>query len=151
MTNNTAYTRFTWIVLGMIFLVILAGGTVRMTQSGMGCPDWPKCFGRWIPPTSESQLPSDYQERWADRGYHSTRFNAVKTWIEYGNRTIAAVIGMLVTVTLILAIAFRRNDRPLVWWCFDALLLVGFNAWLGSVVVSSNLKPWIITAHMVAA
>jgi cytochrome c oxidase assembly protein subunit 15 len=127
------------------------GGLVRASGSGMGCPDWPKCFGRWIPPTLESQLPADYQERWAQHGYGEARFNVWRTWTEYGNRMIGVVIGLLITTTLILALRYRRDDRPLIWWCVAALLLVGFNGWLGSVVVSTNLEPWIITAHMLAA
>jgi cytochrome c oxidase assembly protein subunit 15 len=150
--RRASFRRFAIATIAAVYFLIFVGGLVRASGSGMGCPDWPKCFGRWIPPTSESQLPADYQERWAEHGYGEARFNVWKTWMEYGNRMIGVVIGFLIFVTLILAFRrFRREDPTLVWWCAAALLLVGFNGWLGSVVVSTNLEPWIITAHMLAA
>jgi len=145
------FGRLAIATIAAVYFLIFVGGLVRASGSGMGCPDWPKCFGRWVPPTSESQLPPDYQERWAEHGYDAARFNVWKTWTEYGNRMIGVVIGLLVFATLLRSLRFWRDDRAIVAWSAAAFVLVGFNGWLGSIVVSSNLEPWLVTAHMVAA
>src|SRR5262245_14517834 len=129
-TRRASFRRFAIATIAAVYFLILVGGLVRASGSGMGCPDWPRCFGRWIPPTSESQLPADYQERWAEHGYGEARFNVWKTWTEYGNRMISVVIGLLIFVTLIIAfLRYRRDDPTLVWWCLAAFLLVGFAGW----------------------
>lgn len=146
-----AFRTFGLVTIAAVYLLILVGGIVRASGAGMGCPDWPKCFGRWIPPTHVSQLPENYQEIYAHRGYSDTEFNAVKTWTEYINRLLGVAVGLTIFVTLVLSLAFWRTDRPVVVASLLSFLLVGFNGWLGSVVVATNLAPVIITLHMVAA
>ncbi|HUP24792.1 MAG TPA: COX15/CtaA family protein [Thermoanaerobaculia bacterium] len=139
------------ITVAAVYFLILVGGIVRASGSGMGCPDWPKCFGRWVPPTDESQLPANYQEIYAQRGYGEARFSVAKTWMEYINRLIGVGIGFLIFLTLLASTAFWHRDRAVTWLSLVAFLLVGFQGWLGSVVVATNLLPWMVTVHMVVA
>jgi cytochrome c oxidase assembly protein subunit 15 len=166
-------------VFATLFL-ILVGGIVRSTGSGMGCPDWPKCFGSWIPPTSVEELPEGYQEIFVEKrvkknekiaGYlerlgfteiayeikndpdikREEEFNATKTWIEYLNRLVGAVIGILVFLTFLSSLKYWKSYRAIPILSFLAVFLTGFQGWLGSIVVSTNLLPGMITVHMILA
>jgi len=150
-TSTRRYFHIGVITIAALYFLILVGGIVRASGAGMGCPDWPTCFGRWVPPTEEAQLPSNYQEIYAERGYADTHFNPVKTWTEYINRLIGVSIGFLIFLTVFVAIPFRQRDPAVFYVSLAVFLLVGFQGWLGSAVVASNLKPAMITAHMVTA
>ncbi len=134
-----------------IYALILVGGIVRATGAGMGCPDWPKCFDQWVPPTAESQLPADYQAIYADRGYADTTFNVRKTWTEYLNRLLGVFTGFTIFLTLLFSIPYRRMNPMVFWLSFAGFVLVGVQGWLGSRVVASNLNPGMITVHMLLA
>ena len=163
-----------------VYLLILVGGVVRSTGSGMGCPDWPKCFGQWIPPTEISQLPADYKEIYTAQRvaknqklaltlqrlgfaqvagsifahptqYIETDFNATKTWIEYLNRLLGALIGVFVFLTVAFALPYWRRDRVVFWLALASFLLTGVQGYLGSLVVSTNLLPVMVTVHMALA
>ena len=134
-----------------VYFLILVGGIVRASGSGMGCPDWPKCFDRWVPPTSEAQLPANYQEIYADRGYGDTRFNAAKTWTEYLNRMIGVAVGILVILTFLASLRLRGFGASTPLACLGALISVVAAGWLGSVLVDTNLAGWAVTIHMLLA
>jgi cytochrome c oxidase assembly protein subunit 15 len=151
MNENRKYVRYTWFVVVMVFLVILAGGVVRMTQSGMGCPDWPKCFGRWIPPTSAEQLPPDF-EKYLKAQDIDHSFNVYHTWIEYINRLLGALLGLFIFIHLIWSfMKFRKINRQIVLLSLLLLFTVGFQGWLGKKVVDANLAVVKVTIHMLVA
>lgn len=145
------FIRWAKASLVMIYLVIVAGAVVRMTGSGMGCPDWPKCFGMWVPPTDVSQLPANYQEIYSERGYADTTFNAFHTWTEYGNRLIGALSGFVIIIMTFFAFKIRQQNPKLLWYCLAIFIAIGFQGWLGKVVVDSVLAPVKITIHMIMA
>ncbi|MGR9117187.1 MAG: COX15/CtaA family protein [Gammaproteobacteria bacterium] len=154
MTDVQAALRFRRIgtlTIFAVYFLILVGGIVRASGAGMGCPDWPTCFGQWIPPTDVSELPPDYQSIYAERGYKDTHFNPVKTWTEYLNRLTGATIGLFILLTAWSSRVYLKSDKRVFYLSLAIVFIVGFQAWLGSVVVASNLKPFMITLHMLLA
>ena len=178
--RNKRFQKINLITIVLLFVLILAGGVVRSTGSGMGCPDWPKCFGRYIPPTSSSDLPKDYKQKYADKrlaknqrfartldvfGYSDLakriredrsilipeEFNMGKTWTEYINRLIGAISGIFLLLSAIYSLSYWSKDKKITVLSILNLILVGFQGWLGSIVVSTNLVAWIVTVHMLLA
>jgi len=150
MTHGKVFRKLGFLTIGAIYFLILVGGIVRATGSGMGCPDWPKCFGTWVPPTDISQLPSNYKEIYGEKLKGEVEFNVTKTWIEYINRLVGVAIGFLVFGTFVSSfISFRKKDKTIVFLSLLATILVAFEGWLGSKVVSSELHPVMITLHMI--
>jgi cytochrome c oxidase assembly protein subunit 15 len=139
------------ITVGAVIFLILVGALVRMTGSGMGCPDWPKCFGQWVPPTDISQLPADYKIRFQVAGKEIADFDPYKTWIEYINRLIGVLIGLFALITAALSLPLRRIDPWITRWSVAGLVLVILQGGLGAYVVRTNLKTGIITLHMLMA
>jgi cytochrome c oxidase assembly protein subunit 15 len=147
---HSLFRRFNLITIGTVYLVILAGGVVRCTGSGMGCPDWPRCFGTWVPPTDATQLPADYKEKYKVQG-HQAEFNVAKTWTEYGNRLVGALTGIFIFCMFLYALPYYKEDKQIFYFSLLSLFLVGFQGWLGAKVVASYLSPVMITLHMALA
>ncbi|MEW5702320.1 MAG: COX15/CtaA family protein [Candidatus Zixiibacteriota bacterium] len=124
------------------YLLIFVGGLVRVSGAGLGCPDWPKCFGRWIPPTDIGQVPSDFDP---------AQFNITLAWMEYVNRLIGVTIGVLILISAIRSIQRARHRPRILYPVLVALLLVAIQGWQGGRVVGSQLAPFVVTIHMVLA
>ncbi|RZL47682.1 MAG: heme A synthase [Pedobacter sp.] len=174
------FIRLNFITIVVTLMVILAGGIVRSTGSGMGCPDWPKCFDQYIPPTHVSQLPADYKEKYvagrlkknekfakylesmgkkelADSIRHDQsiivpeEFNPAKTWTEYINRLTGVVLGLFLIITAVCSFTYRKSATRITVLSILNILIVGYQGWLGSIVVSTNLTQWVVTVHMLLA
>jgi cytochrome c oxidase assembly protein subunit 15 len=149
--ESLLFRRIGIITIFAVYFLILVGGIVRASGAGMGCPDWPTCFGQWIPPTDEAQLPGNYHEIYSRLGYAETDFNPVKTWTEYVNRLVGVTIGILIFLTVWFSRHYLKSDKTIFYVSLSVFLLVGFQGWLGAAVVASNLKPFMITLHMLLA
>lgn len=126
----------------LTYLLIAVGGLVRASGAGLGCPDWPRCFGTWLPPASAAALPAPFDP---------AQFNATLMWTEYLNRLLGVSVGFAILATTVVAWRRHRRQPRIVWPIVTALLLTGFQGWLGGRVVANALAPWIVTVHMLVA
>ncbi|MGE0043060.1 MAG: heme A synthase [Vicinamibacterales bacterium] len=138
----SSFQRLALWTTAVTYLLILVGGLVRASGSGLGCPDWPHCFGSWVPPLSAADLPP---------GFDASRFNLAQTWTEYLNRLLGVSVGFLIFATAISAWRHHRRSPRILWPVIAALLLTGYEGWLGGRVVAHELAPWIVTAHLIVA
>lgn len=124
------------------YALIMVGSLVRASGAGLGCPDWPKCFGRYYPPLNKSQVPDHID---------ADLFDFQLAWIEYTNRLLGVLVGFLILGTLYYAIKSHRQAPRVLYPVITAFILVLVQGWLGGQVVESGLKPALITAHLVLA
>ena len=141
-TRLTSFQRLALWTTATTYFLILVGGLVRASGAGLGCPDWPRCFGSWIPPLSAEQLPETF---------NPAQFNPALMWTEYLNRLLGVTVGLLIFATLISAFRHHRRTPRILWPTLAAFLLVGFQGWLGGVVVQQELAAWIVTVHLIVA
>jgi len=162
-------TRFQKLATGALvslMVLICVGAIVRVTGAGLGCPDWPRCWGKLVPPSSAEEinfdkLPMEKFRRAAEKqgidpatvtveSLHG-EFNVRHAWTEYINRLSATPVSLFTIATFVAAF-WQRRQRPWVFWMgFASLMLVVINALVGAMVVSSRLKPVIITTHLALA
>lgn len=174
------YLKLIWINLILVFTVIAAGAIVRATGSGMGCPDWPTCFGKLIPPTNVDQVSwkpgasfksgemiirdekllvaiediktaNQFNEgNWKIYEKHDYAiFNPLHTWVEFINRLVTVVLGFPVILMVLFSFFSKHRKRLNILLSFLVLFLIGFQAWLGKIVVDRNLEGTTITYHMI--
>jgi heme a synthase len=117
------YRRVANWTLVSLTLIVLTGAAVRLTGSGLGCPDWPKCGGNALPPLSTHAL------------------------IEFGNRTLSGLVGVMTVIAAVLAFTRRPFRRDLAWLAVSLPLGVVAQAVLGGFTVREHLAPGFVMAH----
>lgn len=111
-------------------LIIIGGGVVRVTGSGLGCPDWPTCAGGAIAPTAEL-------------GWHGI--------IEFGNRLLTGALCVVVGWVIVVARLQREPVPAVTRWAWMQFFVVILNAVVGGITVLARLSPYIVAAHLLAA
>lgn len=124
----TRFQRLALLTAATTYLLIVIGAIVRSTGSGMGCPDWPTCHGLWIPALGDTAA-----------------------WIEWVHRGVAALVGLLVVGTAVLAYRDHRRQASILGGSVLAVILVFFQAYLGKVTVDTGNAGETVTAHLAAA
>lgn len=127
---NGGIRLFAWLSFISELVIILTGGAVRLTGSGLGCPTWPLC-------TPESLVPT------AEMGIHGV--------IEFSNRMMSGVVGIIAVVMLLLVFRLRKERRDL--WVLSLILLIGVvaQAVVGGISVLTGLNPFIVGFHYTAS
>ena len=181
MTSSRLFIRIAKLALLFTYLIVLAGGFVRMTGSGMGCPDWPKCFGLLIPPVSESQIKwiagQEYTSNqmlihndtlWiAKKNFISTSSFDKNNWKPFEKHNYAkfnvfhtwaeyinrciGAIAGLFVIALFFNSVLNKLNSYQTFGSLLLLILFGVQAWIGGEVVFSVLDPFKITIHMFVA
>lgn len=164
--TTPSYQKLAAAALVSVLVLIFVGAIVRVTGAGMGCPDWPTCWGLLIPPTHVDEVDFDKLDigkfqRKAERmgrdpstiSQESLRaeFNPRHVWTEFTNRLFSLPVGFLSLATFIASFRFRSHRPHLFWLSFAGLLLVLANAWMGARVVYSGIAPGVLSTHLALA
>src|SRR5262245_35926754 len=133
--------RLVFATLLWCFVVVVLGAYVRLSAAGLGCPDWPGCYGHLTPPAAEHSAAT--QEAFPNRPLHSG-----KAWREMVHRYAASTLGVLIVVIAAAAITTRRQRIVSPLLACTLLVLVVFQGVLGMLTVTWQLKPLIVTLHL---
>ena len=139
---NTLFLRLTRAGLVLAFLVVTIGAWVRLTDAGLGCPDWPGCYGQWVVPGSLGEQAD------AVAAFPGRPLDVGKAWREMIHRYLATGLGLLCVTLAGLAWLNRRDPAQPRTMPFVLLGLVVFQGLLGMWTVTLLLKPVIVMAHL---
>ena len=125
----------------ILYILVLVGGFVRVTESGDDCPDWPKCYGSWIPPFSIEDIPDEFNPS-QDKVYGS--------WVEYFNRLVGVVLGISMLFTFYKSIYVFKIDKIIFYGSLSSLLLVIIAGWFGGQIAQNIDGTNIMHQHSVS-
>ena len=122
--------------------VVVLGAYVRLTDAGLGCPDWPGCYGALTVPQSEAAIQN------AQAAYPNSTVLVGKAWREMAHRYLAGSLGLIVLAICIFGWSAKREIKASAWLPTFLVVLIGFQAMLGMWTVTMLLKPAIVSAHL---
>lgn len=138
------YAKFALFTFLLSFIVILLGAYTRLTDAGLSCPDWPRCYGFIAAPQTAAQL-----ER-AMSKFPNMPVNIHKAWTEMVHRYFAGTLGLLVLILSTILLLSRKTKHPKTKLiACGLLLLLGLQIWLGMQTVTAKLMPLIVVSHLV--
>lgn len=141
MNHLLLFRRLAGLGAVLALCVIVFGAFVRLSDAGLGCPDWPGCYGQLGAPNSPERIAA------AEAAFPEVPVDTAKAWIEMGHRYVASLLGLLVIALALIAWRGRRDGLP--WKTSLVLLgLVVFQGMLGMWTVTLLLKPAVVTAHL---
>jgi len=143
--TSNAFRYFKGLVLVATLLalcVVSLGAYVRLTDAGLGCPDWPGCYGTLTVPQSEAAILQ------AQTTYPDSAVEVGKAWREMAHRYLAGTLGLLVLAIFVLGWKARNEIKSSPYTSSFLLLLIGFQAMLGMWTVTMLLKPAIVSGHL---
>jgi len=139
----SAYRPLVYCATLLAFLVIVAGAYVRLEDAGLGCPDWPGCYGQLIGVPDEA-----HEMARAERAFPGRAVDAARAWKEMFHRYLAGTLGLLVLSIAVSAWRARgRTGRP-PWLATSVLAVIALQASLGMWTVTMLLKPAVVTLHL---
>ena len=116
------------ITVVLLYILVLVGGLVRVTESGDDCPDWPKCYGSWFPPLTIDDIPKEFNPS-QDKVYGS--------WIEYINRLVGVILGLSMLYTFFKSIPIIKSNKDLFYGSLISLILIIVAGWFGGQIATS--------------
>lgn len=137
------HRKLAWVTAFLTLDLIMFGAFTRLTDSGLGCPDWPGCYGHSNPLSAGEQI------RAAETALPSGPVTMTKAWIEMLHRYFAMAVGLLIIVLTVLAWRRRRNaPERSPWLATFTLAAVCLQGAFGALTVTMKLQPAIVTAHL---
>ena len=137
------YRRLVYAAVALTFIVVVVGAYVRLEDAGLGCPDWPGCYGHLVGlPTGSAELAS------AAESFPQRPVEPHKAWKEMFHRYFAGTLGVLLVVIMALAWKRRRDTGDSPWLATAIVGLIAVQATLGKWTVTMLLKPVIVTLHL---
>jgi len=137
------HRKLAWVTAFLTLDLIMFGAFTRLTDSGLGCPDWPGCYGHSNPLSAGEQI------RAAETALPSGPVTMTKAWIEMLHRYFAMAVGFLIIVLTVLAWRrWRRAPEKSPWLATFTLLAVCLQGAFGALTVTMKLQPAIVTAHL---